>query len=135
MARNIVLRYLRKTATRRDDGEFGLRVIPLMGASPSSIAGARQEQRILVAALRRIPTPLQLVVELFYWEELTTREIAGVLGVPQGTVKWRLSEARDALKDEIESASSTSLAEATIRGLDSWARSIRGMVDEALAEG
>ena len=48
-------------------------------------------------ALRRLPVDMQLVIELHYWEEQSTAEIAEVLDVAQGTVKSRLRRAREAL--------------------------------------
>jgi len=41
---------------------------------------------------------LRETIQLFYLDELSTREIAHVLGVAQGTVKARMSRARSQLK-------------------------------------
>jgi RNA polymerase sigma-70 factor, ECF subfamily len=41
---------------------------------------------------------LRRPIQLFYLDGLSTREIAHVLGVPQGTVKARMSRARSQLK-------------------------------------
>jgi RNA polymerase sigma-70 factor (ECF subfamily) len=50
----------------------------------SVILAARQEQRLLLEALRRIPIDCQEVLELHYWEHLDTAEIAQIVGVPIG---------------------------------------------------
>ncbi|WP_434424660.1 RNA polymerase sigma factor [Nannocystis pusilla] len=42
-----------------------------LGRSPSSAVAARDEQRILVDALRRIPLASQVVLELLYWERFS----------------------------------------------------------------
>ncbi|MGE3780692.1 MAG: RNA polymerase sigma factor [Pirellulaceae bacterium] len=50
------------------------------------------------AALDRLPPVQSEVLTLFFLEDLTTREIALVLGIPPGTVKSRLFHAKKALK-------------------------------------
>jgi RNA polymerase sigma-70 factor (ECF subfamily) len=52
-------------------------------------------------ALDRLPENLRLPVLLFYMEGFSVGEIAGMLKVPSGTIKWRLSKARKLLKDEL----------------------------------
>ncbi len=72
-----------------------------LGASPSGIAAVAERDHALCGALRRLPLELQTALELHYWEDLTTAEIADVLGIPQGTVKTRLLRARARLRDEM----------------------------------
>jgi RNA polymerase sigma-70 factor (ECF subfamily) len=48
-------------------------------------------------ALHLLPTAQRAVLVLRYYEDLTVREIADVLGVPEGTVKARLARGRTAL--------------------------------------
>jgi RNA polymerase sigma factor (sigma-70 family) len=70
-----------------------------LGASPSGIAAVAQRDQGLHGALRRLPIDLQTALELHYWEDLTTAEIAVVLDIPQGTVKTRLLRARERLRE------------------------------------
>jgi RNA polymerase sigma-70 factor (ECF subfamily) len=70
-----------------------------LGASPSVLAAASQREHALLVALRRLPIDLQTALELHYWEDLTTNELAQVLGIPQGTVKTRLFRARESLRE------------------------------------
>ena len=105
-------------------------VAPPSGGSPSALIAARDEERLLVAALRRLPVDFQIAVELFYWEELPIAEIAQVLEVATGTVKSRLGRARDMLRRHVaDLASSDALALATTDGLDRWAKSLRRRFD------
>ncbi len=95
-------------------------------SSPSVLIARHQEQRVLLAALRSIPLQYQLVLELTYWEQLSSVEVGEVLDVPAGTVKSRLRRAREELSSRFtELASSGELRIATLDDLDRWARSLR----------
>ena len=48
----------------------------------------------LLDALKAMPRKLGITVELHYIEGYSVRECAGILGVPEGTVKWRLHQGR-----------------------------------------
>ena len=69
-----------------------------LGASPSVMVASDERDRALLTALRRLPLDLQTALELHYWEELSTAELAEVLAIPQGTVKTRLFRAREQLR-------------------------------------
>jgi RNA polymerase sigma factor (sigma-70 family) len=53
----------------------------------------------VVAALAQLPHDLRLTAVLHYVADLSTAKVAAELGVPEGTVKSRLSRARTALAD------------------------------------
>src|SRR5262249_20232805 len=61
----------------------------------------REEQRLLLQALRHIPVEYQEVLELHYWEQMDTAEIAEVVGIPPGTVKSRLRRGRQLLEEQL----------------------------------
>lgn len=61
----------------------------------------REEEQLLLAALRAIPVDFQIVVELHYWEGMPVKDIAAVIEVAPGTVKSRLSRARGMLERKI----------------------------------
>lgn len=95
-------------------------------SSPSVLIARHQDQRLLLAALRGLPLDLQILLELTYWESLTSAEIAEVLGVAVGTVKSRLRRAREALAERFSVlASGEAIRVATVDELERWARSIR----------
>ena len=52
--------------------------------------------------LKELPEPFRVVVVMYYYDELTLKEIAKILSVPVGTVKSRLSRAKTMLKDILE---------------------------------
>lgn len=61
-------------------------------------ADASGEGLELWDAVLRLPPDHRSVVTLFYYEDMPLSQIAKVLGVAQGTVKSRLSRARESLK-------------------------------------
>jgi RNA polymerase sigma-70 factor (ECF subfamily) len=77
---------------------------PPSGAEPSTggeaDAHARIEAGRVAAALDRLPAEQRAVLSLFALGGLGHREIAGILGVPEGTVWSRLHAARRALAVE-----------------------------------
>jgi len=58
---------------------------------------ARHVQRLVRALPARLRDPLLLCAS----GEQTYHEIASVLGIPEGTLKWRVAEARRRLKERL----------------------------------
>ncbi|MCX4239440.1 RNA polymerase sigma factor [Paraliomyxa miuraensis] len=94
IARTQLLMHLRKHA-RKDKPvvELETSVADVLG-SPSLVVAGKDEQRLVLHALRHIPVDLQIAVELHYWEEMRVEDIAVMVGIPPGTVKSRLHRAR-----------------------------------------
>jgi RNA polymerase sigma-70 factor (ECF subfamily) len=111
--------------------EPGSMSVEAMGTSPSAVLARQQEQRLLLRALRSLPLELQVAIELFYWEQLSTQEIAEIMDVPQGTAKSRLRRAREELEDKIrELAENPAVVESTLVAFDRWAASIRELLGQ-----
>jgi RNA polymerase sigma factor (sigma-70 family) len=72
-----------------------------LGTSPSAKLAERDERSLLFEALRTIPLDLQIVLELYYWEHLSASELAGVLELPEGTVRSRIRRAKELLRRQI----------------------------------
>jgi len=103
--------------------------VAAMEPSPSQVMIEGEELKLLLAGLRRIPVDCQVVLELLYWEQLTTVEMAAVLEIPEGTVKSRLRRGRALLREAVEAlASSPDLAGSTLLGIDTWASALRARV-------
>lgn len=60
----------------------------------------------LYEAIFHLPEQIKLCVTLYYMEGYSVREIAGILGVTESTIKNRLSRARARLKNELEQENS-----------------------------
>lgn len=130
-ARFELLRYFRRKNKRDREVEFDNASVYDLEPSPSRIVANKREQRVLLEALRRIPVELQIVVELHYWENLTTAEIAEVIEVPSGTVKSRLRRARERLEVELgKLAQEPALLQSTVAGLDGWVAGIKDLFGE-----
>lgn len=71
-----------------------------------------------------------MILELFYWERLTSAEIARVLDVPHGTARTRLRRAKQLLHEQMRgSQGGAALVESTIADLDECAASLRELLD------
>jgi RNA polymerase sigma-70 factor (ECF subfamily) len=127
IARKRLYSHLRKNQRRSAPVEFHSTSVADLGlVSPSRAVAVRQEQQLLLQALRRLPVDMQVALELFYWEELTVNEIAEVLETPVGTVKSRLQRARARLDLVIaELAESEDLLKSTMDNFELWARELQ----------
>ena len=127
VARNHLLLFFRERARlkQRDAEDVSVHDLGVVDA-PSGVIALREEQQLLLIALRRLPLALQITVELFYWEELPIADIAVVLEIAEGTVKSRLGRARAMLREHIEAlAQSPTLARNTLTGFDAWAARLK----------
>jgi RNA polymerase sigma-70 factor, ECF subfamily len=90
-ARHRALDVLRGSA-RRADRELRYERITLLPGqpSPSDQATAAETAAAVHAAVRRLPPDQREAVELAYFAGLSYRDVALVLGVPEGTAKSRL---------------------------------------------
>ena len=68
-------------------------------AEDASDASFRYQQ--LYQALERLSDKEKAAISLFYFDDLSIKEIASILGIPQGTVKYHLSMGRTHLKQHI----------------------------------
>ena len=125
VARYVLLQDAR-AAHRRDLRHEQLEHVPASTqVTPSRAAAVAEQHQLLHRAMATLPEGQRLVLELHYWEELSTREIATVVGVAPGTVKWRLSKARDALREALQTIpADAALRRTTIEQLDRVARQL-----------
>lgn len=63
----------------------------------------RKEMQLQVRnSIRSLPLKQKTVIYLFYYADLSIKEISTLLRIPSGTVKSRLNKAKSALKCELE---------------------------------
>ncbi|HWX20164.1 MAG TPA: sigma-70 family RNA polymerase sigma factor [Candidatus Binatia bacterium] len=63
------------------------------GPTPDESLVDQERQQLVRGALRQLPEAYRAVLVLRHYENLKFREIAGVLDIPEGTVKSRMAEA------------------------------------------
>lgn len=132
VARNVLLMHFRGSRRDRDHIDFTQRSAEDLGASPTSILAREREAQLLLQALRSIPLEYQIVLELYYWEGLNSREIADMDDTPEPTIRTRLRRAKLRLEQRLaELATNPQVAHATATNLEGWARRLRDHIDRA----
>lgn len=130
VARNILKRHYRNKKRHRERFDMLERSVADFGPGPQSLILEQREQQLLLQALRNIPMDHQTLLELYYWEALSARELAEIFEVPEGTIRGRIRRAKQLLEEQIAALSTdTSLIETTVANLEDWARSLRARLD------
>lgn len=103
IASNEVNRHLERASRRRRHEQRGRRA----GQEPGLLdaASTRERADLVQLALLSLSPDHQTVIALHYFESLTVDELARVLGCRPGTVKSRLSRAREQLAASLERTS------------------------------
>ncbi len=76
--------------------------LPLEAVEDVLHAPILEPEQDLVRAVMSLPESLRTVIHLFYYEELSVKEIASLLHLSQGAVKTRLSRGREKLKESLQ---------------------------------
>lgn len=104
VALNLCYDELRRLQRRKefslDDPTHGMQVVRdevEHDRQPAGILESRERADIVRGALLKLSDNQRIVVVLRHYEGLKFREIAEVLGIPEGTVKSRMAEALDHL--------------------------------------
>jgi len=84
------------------NAEDGEEAVEDSGPSPEALVLERERDERVREAVNRLPEKLKIVILLYYMEELPVARIAPVAGIPEGTVKSRLYQARKLLEKELE---------------------------------
>ncbi|MGD0095063.1 MAG: RNA polymerase sigma factor [Terracidiphilus sp.] len=94
---NVVLDRKRRSKTRpeTDDVTELARVLPAEGLSAEERAAAAQHHAHVLACVEKLPVKERQVLMLSAFEELSSVEIASVLGITESSVRSRLFRARN----------------------------------------
>jgi len=101
---NIVLDRKRRAKTRpeTDDVAELARVLPSDGLSAEQRAAAAQHHAQVLACVERLPSKEREVLMLSAFEELSSVEIASVLGITESSVRSRLFRARNLMAELLQ---------------------------------
>ena len=70
---------------------------------PDTIVESTEMRKIIMDIIERsLSEDIRRTLILFYFDEMSTKEIAETLGVPEGTIRRRLNFARNKIKKEVE---------------------------------
>lgn len=69
---------------------------------PDAIIESAEKRKIIMGIIEKsLSGDIQRTLILFYFDEMSTKEIADALEVPEGTVRSRLNFARNKIKKEV----------------------------------
>jgi RNA polymerase sigma-70 factor (ECF subfamily) len=126
IARNVLRRHF------RDKHHERARFDPLeesasdLAPQAHSLIAGREEEVLLLTGLRSLALDHQIILELYYWENLSGPELAQALEIPEGTVRGRIRRAKELLEAALVKLAATPvLLESTLANLEGWARALR----------
>ncbi|MDE6386178.1 MAG: RNA polymerase sigma factor [Lachnospiraceae bacterium] len=76
--------------------------IACIGAETEEMMMAKEERRLVRAAVIQLPDKYRIPILLYYMENLSLQDVAAVMQVPEGTVKTRLRRAKKILRENLE---------------------------------
>jgi RNA polymerase sigma-70 factor (ECF subfamily) len=94
--------WVRRLRQDHTDTEQVVDSLPSSAALPETELLTRERDRVLAQLIRSLPSRLRDPFLLAATGEHRYEEIATLLGVPLGTVKWRMVEARRVLREKLE---------------------------------
>jgi len=129
VARNILYDHYRGQYKAKGTIEFSEMSCEDLSPGLAGVHAKEQELELLLRAMRRIPINAQIMLELYYWERMSAREIGEVLAIPEGTVRTRIRDAKQHVEAQVTRlARSPELAQSTVVGFETWAAQLRVLV-------
>ena len=72
-----------------------------VGGNQEEVIDRKRRQKIILKAIDELPKKMREVIILFEFEDMSCEQIAKKTGVPEGTVKSRLFNARKVLSEKL----------------------------------
>lgn len=85
---------------------------PSPQSDPEQTMAAANEHAVIHAMIDALPEELRVPLALSAFEEMNSREIGRILGIPEGTVRTRLQRAREVLRRKLSACEQIHTAEA-----------------------
>lgn len=125
IARRQLMRSLRDQYTTDRRRRFGEPSPAEHQTRLSALAADREEQRLLLRALTELEPEVQVVLSLYYWENMTARELAETLEIDHPAARSRIVRAREQLKEVLaRTSASEAVRSSLLADLEGWARSV-----------
>jgi RNA polymerase sigma factor (sigma-70 family) len=106
--------------------------VPEMDQSITALFMDKQQESLVVQALRSLPLDDQIILELKEYEKLTSAQLAAMYDVGRDTMSSRINRARKRLAAAVaERAKSARLVDSTLTSLDDCMRQIRDRIAAA----
>lgn len=116
----------------QDPIDFGERSVAELCPAPNTSVARKREQAILLAALQRIPFEDHVILQLRFWDQLSTTELARLVGMPKTAMGARLRRARERFEAAIRQLDAApELLLDALREVDEWTNTLR---DRALLD-
>lgn len=84
------------------------KVVSLFDSNVEEVSETMQKEEELLEVVKRLPQKYRVVIHLFYYEELSIDEMAGLLKEKPSTVRTQLTRARRQLRKMLEEDSDVS---------------------------
>jgi RNA polymerase sigma factor (sigma-70 family) len=86
---------------KRGDLDFGVTSLAELATSATSLIGRQQQAGRLRQALSELPADQQMLLELHYWHDHDASALAAIFEAEPGTIRVRLTRARQALRGKL----------------------------------
>ncbi|WP_438014411.1 sigma-70 family RNA polymerase sigma factor [Sorangium sp. So ce315] len=96
-----VAAHARRSAARRREVPAAEPPEVVDAATPEQLTNQKRARQMLDQVLDQMEPDLRTVFVLYEFEEMSMVEIAGVIGIPQGTVASRLRRAREDFRERV----------------------------------
>ncbi|WP_437775146.1 RNA polymerase sigma factor [Sorangium sp. So ce1097] len=96
-----VAAHARRSAARRREVPAAEPPEVVDAATPEQLTNQKRARQMLDRVLDQMEPDLRTVFVLYEFEEMSMVEIAGVIGIPQGTVASRLRRAREDFRERV----------------------------------
>ncbi len=87
--------------TDNDDGYSLHEVLPSQEPKPEEVVTKNEQKELLIEAIKELPERERLVISLYYYENLSYKEIAEVLGITVSRVSQIHTKVMKALKEKL----------------------------------
>ena len=133
IARYVLAEHLRKRYRRGQQIEPASQAIAyLTDRRPSSVIAERETHRLLLDALRQVSLEDQDLLELYYWQDLTAREVGSLFELVESTIRSRIRAALERLRRAyLELGSAPHSRDLEVDDLEQWLHELRALTRKA----